>query len=229
MKAAEKEVEQLEREAREATGWVPGSEHEQDILPPIDLPPFRILQKQRFEAQRSKAEKERKALEEKVAEIAAQIRAAESRLKALNDDSMPTMREVSTATESVASRSKADPASVEKVSSPEPGVANLDQSDITGAMGPGGEFIEFPVYDGSEPPNEWKKAFTQYCNSTKKDLKASLPPEDRKNKVRMSGCVLEVRVFGILRVVYLIQLPPFVIAAKGSRTVERRVVELTGR
>lgn len=183
MKAAEKEVEQLEKEAREASGFVPGPEHEHGSLPPIELPPFRVLQKQRFEAQRSKAEKERKALEEKVAEIAAQIRAAESRLKALNDDSIATIRETSTATESVASRSNADVATEKVSSATDTVVGTPDHGDSTGAMGPGGEFVEFPPYDGSEPPLEWKKAFTQYCNSTKKDLKASLPPEDRKNKV----------------------------------------------
>jgi hypothetical protein len=190
MKAAEKEVEQLEREAREASGFEPGAEHENDSLPPIELPPFRVLQKQRIETQRSKAEKERKALEEKVSEITAQIRAAESRLKALNDDSIATLRETSAATESVASRSKADVSAAEKVSSASgPVVGSSDHGDSTGAMGPGGEFIEFPPYDGSEPPNEWKKAFTQYCNSTKKDLKASLPPEGRKNKVRRTICL----------------------------------------
>jgi hypothetical protein len=194
MKAAEKEVEQLEREAREASGFVLGPEHENGSLPPIELPPFRVLQKQRFEAQRSKAEKERKALEEKVAEIATQIRAAESRLKALNDDSIATIRETSTTTESIASRNNNDVTAAEKVlSASDPVVGTPNHYDTTGAMGPGGEFVEFPPYDGSEPPLEWKKAFTQYCNSTKKDLKASLPPEDRKNKVSNMFCSVNLR------------------------------------
>lgn len=184
MKAAEKEVEQLEKEAREASGVLPGSELDAATLPPIELPPFRVLQRQRFEAQKSKAEKERKALEEKVAEIAAQIRAAESRLKALNDDSIAATRETSTATESVISKSNAEVSTAENVLPVEPVVGtSSDHEDISGAIGPGGEFVEFPPYDGNEPPHEWKKAFTQYCNSTKKDLKASLSPEDRKNKV----------------------------------------------
>jgi hypothetical protein len=185
MKAAEKEVEQLEREAREAVGFVCGPEPESESFPPIELPPFRVLQKQRYLAQRSNAEKERKALEEKVAEIEAQIRAAESRLKALNDDSFAAMPEASADPESVASRSKSDVSAVEKVTSASDLVVSASvHEESMGAMGPGGEFVEFPPYDGSEPPTEWKKAFTQYCNSTKKGLKASLSPEDRKNKVR---------------------------------------------
>lgn len=205
MKAAEKEVEQLEKEVREGSGFVSGPEHENESLPPIELPPFRVLQKQRHDAQRSKAEKERKALEEKVADIESQIRAAEARLKALNDDSTTAVRESSISNESNASRSNVSAAKEKEPSASDSAViVSADHEESTGAIGPGGEFVEFPPYDGNEPPNEWKKAFTQYCNSTKKDLKASLPPEDRKNKVRRID-----RYGDTPRNYFVVQLPHF--------------------
>lgn len=54
----------------------------------------------------------------------------------------------------------------------------------TGAPGPGGQYKEFPEYTGEEPPREYKKAFTHFCNGTRKSIKASLPPEHRRDKVR---------------------------------------------
>jgi hypothetical protein len=186
MKAAEKEVEQLERIVREATGFTFGPGHEGKGLPPIKLPQFRVLQRQRLEAQRSKGETERRELEEKVAEIEAQIRSAQDRLKALNEGSQGSIRVTSTSDDKIVSRGKTDIESLDDKQSEldnKVDTKNNGQYD-SGAIGPGGEFMEFPPYSGNEPPHEWKKAFTQYCNSTKKDLKASLPPEERKNKVR---------------------------------------------
>ena len=58
-----------------------------------------------------------------------------------------------------------------------------DANDEPGARGPDGEFIPFPEYDGSEPPKECKKAFTHFCNGTRKEVKKSLDPSMRKNKV----------------------------------------------
>jgi hypothetical protein len=52
-----------------------------------------------------------------------------------------------------------------------------------GAIGPEGDFVEFPEYDGAEPPKEAKKAFTQFCINTRKEVKTSLDPEERRNKV----------------------------------------------
>ncbi|KAI2496647.1 actin-dependent regulator of chromatin subfamily A [Fragilaria crotonensis] len=57
-----------------------------------------------------------------------------------------------------------------------------DPSSMTGAPGPGGEFLEFPEYDGEEEPMPIKKAFTLFCGSVRKQVKGSLPPEKRKNK-----------------------------------------------
>lgn len=54
----------------------------------------------------------------------------------------------------------------------------------TGAEGPDGEFVKFPDYDGLEPPSECKKAFTHFCNGTRKAVKKTLDPSLRKDKVR---------------------------------------------
>lgn len=185
MKAAEKEVEQLERSAREAAGLSVEPEKEGEALPPIVLPQFRVMQQQRRLAQKTKAEQERQELEEKVAEIEAQVRVAQNRLKALSEGVLAAT--VSPLPEdSHASRSKVIPAAAaEGQTIPGDASGHTDAAGSeNGDIGPDGEFVEFPPYDGSEPPVEWKKAFTQYCNRTKKDLKASLDPVDRKNKVR---------------------------------------------
>ena len=51
-----------------------------------------------------------------------------------------------------------------------------------GAIGPEGDFVEFPEYDGEEEPHENKKAFTLFCKSTRREVKNSLSPSSRKNK-----------------------------------------------
>ena len=45
------------------------------------------------------------------------------------------------------------------------------------------ELVPFPEYDGSEPPKERKKAFTLFCNATRKEVKSSLDAIQRKDKV----------------------------------------------
>ena len=180
MKAAEKEVEQLEKVAREAAGIICEPDQDAKTLPVIEIPPFRVLQKQRHDAQRTKADKERRELENKIAEIEAQIRDAQSRLKALNDDTIVS-NDRTTPNEKILSHNKSEP-SGSKNSSKRSGKKSVTIiSD--GAVGPDGDFVAFPIYDGTSPPVEWKKPFTQYCNHTKKDLKESLPPDQRKNKV----------------------------------------------
>jgi hypothetical protein len=54
----------------------------------------------------------------------------------------------------------------------------------TGAEGPDGEFVKFPDYDGQEPPRDCKKAFTHFCNGTRKSVKKALDSSLRKDKVR---------------------------------------------
>ena len=180
MKAAEKEVEQLEKAAREAAGIVCEPDQDVKTLPIVEIPPFHVLQKQRHEAQRSKADKERRELENKIADIEAQIRTAQDRLKALNDD--PHASNDPAPSETTVSRSRAEPSHTRNA--PKRPVKKPDTGNSEGAQGPNGEFVAFPPYDGIAPPNDWKKPFTQYCNHTKKEIKESLPPHERKNKVR---------------------------------------------
>jgi hypothetical protein len=182
MKAAEKEVEQLEKYAREAAGIL--CEPDQDVksLPLIEIPPFRVLQKQRHEAQQTKANKERYELENKISEIEAQIRDAQSRLKALNDDTYVS-NDRTTSNEKSVLHKKAEP--LGSKNSLKRSGKKSDSNNDDGAVGPGGDFVAFPFYDGTAPPVEWKKPFTQYCNHTRKELKESLPPDQRKNKVSL--------------------------------------------
>lgn len=64
-----------------------------------------------------------------------------------------------------------------------------DGRDEGGAIGPDGEFVPFPDYDGSEPPRDRKKAFTHFCNGTRREVKKSLDPAMRKNKARKTPLV----------------------------------------
>ena len=59
--------------------------------------------------------------------------------------------------------------------------SNASRDD--GAIGPDGEFVEFPKYDGSEEPTKAKKAFTMFCIGTRKQVKSSLSKAMRKDKV----------------------------------------------
>lgn len=61
---------------------------------------------------------------------------------------------------------------------------NEDDGNEGGAIGPDGEFMAFPDYDGSEPPKDRKKAFTHFCNGTRRAVKKSLDPAARRDKVR---------------------------------------------
>jgi len=63
-----------------------------------------------------------------------------------------------------------------------------EEEKVTGAK-VGGEFVEFPDYDGEEEPVENKKAFTLFCKRTRKEVKNSLPSEFRKNKVSLYFCI----------------------------------------
>jgi hypothetical protein len=68
-----------------------------------------------------------------------------------------------------------------------------------GAFGPNGDYINFPDYEGSAPPVEYKKPFTHFCIHTRNEVKASLDVADRKNKVRtlyvLEEIVLQPQIF----------------------------------
>jgi hypothetical protein len=64
-----------------------------------------------------------------------------------------------------------------------------------GAIGPDGNFVDFPPYDGSDPPRDCKKAFTLFCNGNRKDVKRSLPPAHRKDRVSsISSSMLKLSI-----------------------------------
>ena len=63
---------------------------------------------------------------------------------------------------------------------------NLRNDSRAGAIGPDEVFIEFPEYDGNEPPKESKKAFTHFCVNTRKEVKNSLDSQTRKDKSKVN-------------------------------------------
>jgi len=60
---------------------------------------------------------------------------------------------------------------------------NATEHVADGATGPDGTVVAFPQYDGSDEPRECKKAFTLFCNGTRREVKAKLDPSHPKDKV----------------------------------------------
>lgn len=166
------------------------AEKEGETLPPgeIKLPMFKELQaKKRADAQKKFLE-ERVALENNLTDIEKQIQQIQ---KALNDvDGVQTIDSFF--------KPKAEPQKKPKPKEAESGKKRKsEESDdggegkSAGASGPGGDFVEFPEYDGEEEPNESKKAFTLFCKKTRKEVKKSLSPSERKSKVRLPQSIDE--------------------------------------
>ena len=65
--------------------------------------------------------------------------------------------------------------------------APVKPEEVKGATGPDDEFLDFPDYDGQEPPRDKKKAFTHFCTKTRKEVKSSLASDQRKNKKMING------------------------------------------
>lgn len=179
MKAAEKEVEQIELLLRQARG-LPIEAEDGKELEPISLPKFEELQQELQAAKKEKDAKERKELEEKVNEIETRMQEVQERLRNLNEG---------------ISRGS----STMKVEKEKPKETKSSEAQETkqkgGAMGPEGKFLEFPAYDSSEAPKEWRKPFTHFCNHHRKGLKQSLNPSERKDKVRLAFPRQEYRLF----------------------------------
>ena len=196
MKAAEKEVEQLERKAREDAG-LPVEPENGEELAPIELPKFRDIQRRRRKEEKEKAVVERKQLQDTVDDLAAQIQAIQKRLKEISEGS--TIARVSPdATDSRMIRESSARPDRKDDDAPETSHENKeDDEDVEepqdGAPGPDGVFVKFPEYDGTDEPLEWKKPFTQFCLRNRKSVKQSLDPEDRKDKV----CSLCTRVLAL--------------------------------
>ena len=210
LRCAGKEVEALERKAREVAG-LPTEAEEGKELPPIKLPPYREMQLRQRIASRKKFEEEKQALEGKVDELEAQMKEIQQQLKDLTnqanlppppppppppqpkpqkenkssngDTAKPAKKRARSIDEPTATENdnkSSPPAAASKSSSKKgPDSSNFDpsQGDLVD-----GEFVEFPEYDGTEEPKEPKKAFTQFCIRTRKEVKASLDESERKNK-----------------------------------------------
>lgn len=177
MKAAEKEVEQLEKKARELAGLPTEPEKEGEVLPPIKLPMFRVLQKQRRIDSKTQAEKEKKELEQNVIEIESQIQELQDKLRALNEGAY------SGATDEQDGNNKSVFTSHEQTVADHVDSVPIEHNSDEGAIGPNGKFVEFPQYDGIEHPSEWKKPFTHFCYHTRREIKSSMDPTEKKDKV----------------------------------------------
>jgi len=183
MKAALKEVELLEKKVREDIG-LPAEVEEGVTLPPITLPKFRDMQKKIRAKKIAEREKEKKTLEDKVVNLEHQIEEIQNRLKQLSKD--PDSQKENLSRNGDAFTRKANhvvPASIPAATTEE----SIAFDETKGAIGPEGNYAEFPDYDGSEPPKEPRKAFAQFCQRTRKSVKNSLEPQDRRNKEKVNG------------------------------------------
>lgn len=194
MKAALKEVEFLEKKVREDIG-LPIEAKEGMNLPPIKLPKFKDIQRNIRAKKIVEREKEKKALEGKVENLEHQIEEIQDRLKQLSKDPDNQKENLSQNGDSF---TKQESSHVVPVSPPAAVVGEAIAFDETkGAIGPEGDYVEFPRYDESEPPREPRKAFAQFCQRTRKSVKNSLDPQDRRNKEKVNG-ILRARFTALL-------------------------------
>jgi SLIDE len=183
MKGAEKEVEQLERKARELAGLPIEPMDDNDNLPSIELPKFRVLQRHRRIGASLQAENDKKELEKQVAEIEDQIRLLQSKLKAINEGSVKIYHDAEDIS-STQIKARDISENDEDLRAEHYDAAMARPNDApAGAHGPKGKFVEFPQYDGIEHPGEWKKPFTLFCHQKRKDVKLQLDHAERKDKV----------------------------------------------
>ena len=186
MKAALKEVELLENKMREDMG-LPVEAEEGATLPPITLPRFKEMQKAIRAKKIEKRASEKKDLEEKVENLEHQIEEIQNRLKQLSKDPDSQKENYSRNGDSIV-----EPAHVLPVSPPSATAEDsISVDESKGAVGPDGDFVEFPQYGGLEPPKDPRKAFAQFCQRTRKSVKNSLDPKDRRNKGKVNGILRE--------------------------------------
>lgn len=185
MRFAEKEVESMEKQAVEE------AEKEGRTLPPgeISLPNFKELQaKKRAEAEKKFLE-EKVLLERNMSDIDKQILQIQ---KALRDiDGVQTIDSFFVKTDKAENnhrREESKKSHLEDVAKKRK-TSFDDEREVkgAGAVGPDGDFVEFPEYDGQEEPHESKKAFTLFCKRTRKEVKNSLSSSERKDKVCISA------------------------------------------
>ena len=180
MRYAEKEVEYMEKQVQEE------AENEGRMIPPgeIILPNFKELQaKRRAEAQRLVLE-ERAVLEKNVSDIDAQIHQIQQALLDLDG---------SHGAEDLSENVIAEPENSKKRRAIDTNDVAVEGNRGAGFAGPGGEFVAFPDYDGEEEPNENKKAFTLFCKRTRREVKNSMSPSKKKDKViRIHVCTCQI-------------------------------------
>jgi hypothetical protein len=199
MKAAEKEVEHLERKAREDAGLPVEPSPAGEALPPIKLPKFRVIQARYHKEEREKAHKERHLLQQNVSDLERQIKEVKDQLRALNESSSIARVSPTEDPEPPAPKPK------EKKLSRGGDKSEIDEDqqargaeDQSGAVGPEGDYLPFPEYDGTEEPVEWKKPFTHFCIHTRKEVKQSLDSVARKDKVRQVSMLYQLDTFNVL-------------------------------
>jgi hypothetical protein len=185
MKGAEKEVEQLERKAREDAGLPVEPSTELEELPPIKLPKFRVIQARYRKEEREKAWKERELLQKNVSDLERQIKEIKDKLRALNEGSSISRvcPEGDPAVPPATPREKKRPRGEAAKASVGEEQQTSETEGQDGAVGPDGDFLPFPEYYGKEEPAEWKKPFTHFCNHTRREVKQSLDSLARKDKV----------------------------------------------
>eukprot|EP00531_Pseudo-nitzschia_arenysensis_P000181 CAMPEP_0116124966 /NCGR_PEP_ID=MMETSP0329-20121206/5561_1 /TAXON_ID=697910 /ORGANISM="Pseudo-nitzschia arenysensis, Strain B593" /LENGTH=1458 /DNA_ID=CAMNT_0003618979 /DNA_START=160 /DNA_END=4536 /DNA_ORIENTATION=- len=192
MKAALKEVEFLEKKIREDRG-LPIEAQEGNVLPPMKLPKFKDIQRNIRAKKLAEREREKKNLEDKVENLEHQIEEIQNRLKQLSRDPDNQKENFSGNGDSILKEESSRAVPI----SPPAAVEDEDLDETKGALGPEGDFVEFPPYDGSEPPKEPRKAFAQFCQRTRKSVKNSLDPEERRNKEKVNG-ILRARFTALL-------------------------------
>ena len=191
MRSALKEIEFLEKKYREDAGLLV-DEMDAAKLPPIVLPKFQDIQKRVRLEEKEKREKEKKNLEEKVENLEVQMKDIHDRLKQLSREQDGQKENVSQNVSSAEQRSSLEEDTIESSPSTSENAVVAESLDETkGATGPCNDFIEFPKYDGSDPPREPRKAFAQFCRKTREEVKDSLGPEDRKDKEKVNGVLRE--------------------------------------
>lgn len=185
MRASVKEVEDIEKKAREAAG-LPTVAAEGEELPPIDLPPYKDMKRRERETKRTEMDKERSQLEQTMEEVETQMKEIQDRLKELGRDIPQDQKE--NVIRNGGSHIKKRPRPDDEPSEPD---SQESPEDANGTTGPDGTIVEFPEYDGSEPPKEPKKAFTHFCINTRREVKQSLDPVERKDKEKVHSILRE--------------------------------------
>lgn len=176
MRAAVKEVEDLEKRASEAVQIVDGKLS--------SLMSVKELKQKERESKANEMNREREKLEQNVEHLELLISDIQSRLKELSKDPNENKSVVDSSAHLKESRKRSR-------STHETGenVANGMENDSD--LGPDGTQVAFPEYDGSEPPKEARKAFTHFCIKNRKEIKRSLPEGGRKDKEKVNGILRE--------------------------------------